>query len=219
MPEISRPLAEESEPADDDAEFARRKEELNAFLAANAGREPVLYFGDAAFYKGYDLFLEFLARNPSVCAIHAGRTYDPRQAASFEYDVEALRQKLRDETRLCETNDYVSSKRLKDLYFGTIRLYITTHRLALSSATVIQAAELGKPVLVPDRGLLGYRVRSNRLGGVYAYGDLDDLSRKAGELWRSDLNRFSAPARAFWERFSDEAIREFFIQRLLGREL
>src|ERR1019366_6627848 len=50
MPEISRPLAEESEPADDDAEFARRKEELNAFLAANAGREPVLYFGDAAFY-------------------------------------------------------------------------------------------------------------------------------------------------------------------------
>ena len=215
MPEISRPLAKESEPADDDAEFAR-KEELNAFLAANAGREPVLYFGDAAFYKGYDLFLEFVARNPSVCAIHAGRTYDPQQAAWFEYDVEALRQKLRGEARLCETNDYVSSRRLKDLYFGAIRLYITTHRLTLSSATVIQAAELGKPVLVPDRGLLGYRVRSNHLGGVYAYGDLDDLSRKAEELWRSDLARFFAPARALWERFSDEAIRAFFVRRLLG---
>lgn len=215
MPEISRPLAEENGPARDDAEFARCQEELNVFLAANAGREPVLYFGDAAFYKGYDLFLEFVARTP-VCAIHAGLSYDPQLSAWFKYDVEALRQQLRSEGRLYETNDYVSSRRLKDLYFGAIRLYITTHRLALSSATVVQAAELGKPVLVPDRGLLGYRVRTNHLGGVYAYGDMDDLSRKAEELWCTDLPRFFAPARAFWERFSDAAIREFFVRRLLG---
>jgi hypothetical protein len=216
MPEISRPLAEESGPAGDDPEFARRQEELNAFLAANAGREPVLYFGDAAFYKGYDLFLEFVARTPSICAIHAGRSYDPQESAWFQYDVEALRQRLRGEGRLYETNEYVSSCRLKNLYFDVIRLYITTHRLTLSSATAIQAAERERPVLVPDRGLLGYRVRMNHLGGVYAYGNLDDLSRKARELWRGDLTRFSAPARAFWERFSDTAIRDFFVRRLLG---
>ena len=215
MPEISRP-AGESETAADEAELARRTGEIETFLAANAGREPLLYFGDAAFYKGYDLFLEFAARTPSVCAIHAGRTYEARQSAWFEYDVEALRRRLRGAGRLYETNDYVSSRRLKELYFGSVRLYVTTHRLALSSATVIQAAELGKPVLVPDRGLLGYRVRTHGLGGVYAYGDLDDLGRKADALWRSDLTRFAAPARAFWEKFSDAAIRDFFVRRLLG---
>jgi hypothetical protein len=59
-------------------------------------------------------------------------------------------------------------------------------------------------------------VRANHLGGVYAYGDLDDLAQKAGDLWRSDLTRFSAAAREFRERFSDAAIREFFVRRLLG---
>jgi glycosyltransferase involved in cell wall biosynthesis len=214
MPEISRPIGDDEQ--DDCAEFVRRRGELDQFLQCNRGREPVLYFGDAAFYKGYDLFLEFVARTPSVSAIHPGRSYDAQQAAWFEYDVEVLRTKLRAEGRLYETNDYVSSRRLKDLYFGAIRLYITTHRLTLSSATVIQAAELGKPVLVPDRGLLGYRVRTNGIGRVYKYGDLNDLARQAQELWSSDLTRFSAPARAFWERFSDAAIREFFIRRLLG---
>ena len=108
------------------------------------------------------------------------------------------------------------SRCLKEFLFGSIRLYITTHRLALSSPTVIQALELGKPVLVPDRGLLGYRVRKYNLGDVYIYEDLSDLRQKAEKLWRSDLSPFSALAKSFWQRFSDEAIRRFFSERLLG---
>ena len=81
---------------------------------------------------------------------------------------------------------------------------------------MIQALELGKPVLVPDRGLLGYRVRENNLGDVYSYENLADLRRKAEKLWRSDLSQFSARARSFWQRFSDESIRGFFAERLLG---
>jgi hypothetical protein len=214
MPEISRPADAEETDADR-AEYAQTKSDLDRFLAANAGREPVLYFGDAAFYKGYDLFLAFVARTPGACAIHPGRTFDAVNAGWFEHDVEALRARLRSEGRLFETNRYVHAHRLKDLFFGAIRLYITTHRLALSSATVIQAVELGKPVLVPDRGLLGYRVRTNGIGDVYRYGDLDELQRKAEQLWRSDLSRFEEPARRFWSRFSDEAIRDFFVERLL----
>ena len=197
-------------------EFLQREGELRAFLAGNPGREPVLYFGDAAYYKGYDLFLQFIATTPSTCAIHAGRTYDTRQRGYFQHDVDVLRARLKREGRLYETNAYVHTQRLKELFFGTVRLYITTHRLALSSSTVIQALEMGKPVLVPDRGLLGYRVRTNNLGDVYAYEELSDLSRKAEILWRSDLARFTAPALSFWERFSDESIRDFFVRRLLG---
>ena len=214
MPEISR-AADADETDADREEYAQTKRDLDRFLTANTGREPVLYFGDAAFYKGYDLFLDFVARTPSACAIHPGRTYDAQNAAFFEHDFEALRARLRNEGRLFETNRYVHAQRLKELFFGAIRLYITTHRLALSSATVIQAIELGKPVLVPDRGLLGHRVRTHGIGDVYRYGDVEDLKRKAEQLWRTDLTRFEEPAQRFWSRFSDEAIREFFVERLL----
>jgi glycosyltransferase involved in cell wall biosynthesis len=215
MPEISRPAPVAESPGEAQ-EFSRRQEELRAFLARNPGREPVLYFGEGTIYKGYDLFLQFIASTPAACAIHAGQPYDRPQRPYFEYDVDAIRARLTAEGRLLETNAYVHTQRLKELYFGAVRLYVTTHRLALSSATVIQALELGKPVLVPDRGLLGHRVRSNGLGDVYAYGDLADLSRKAELLWRSDLGRFAEPARSFWRLFSDEAIRNFFNERLLG---
>jgi glycosyltransferase involved in cell wall biosynthesis len=214
MPEISRAEATPESPAEA-LEVQRQEAALHSFLEANAGREPMLYFGDAAYYKGYDLFLEFVARTPSACAIHAGRSYDQLQRSYFRYDVDGLRARLKGDGRLLETGTYVHIYRLKRLYFDAVRLYVATHRLALSSATVIQALELGKPVLVPDRGLLGHRVRTHGLGNVYAYEDLADLARTAERLWSSDLSRFAAPALAFWARFSDDAIRKFFRERLL----
>lgn len=215
MPEISRPASAPETP-EEQADYLVRQAELKDFLALNAGREPVLYFGDAAYYKGYDLFLQFIASTPSCCAIHPGRSYDAQQRSYFRCDVEALRAQLKREGRLYETNAYVHTQRLKELFFGAIRLYITTHRLTLSSSTVIQAIEMNKPVLVPNRGLLGYRVRANRLGEVYEYQDLNDLRQKAEELWSSDLDFFSEHVTAAWERFTDTAIRSFFVHRLMG---
>lgn len=191
--------------------------EIERFLTFNKHREPVLYFGDAAYFKGYDLFLEFVAASPSTCAIHAGRSYNVQQRSDIR--CETLRAQLINENRLYETKAYVHTQRLKQLFFGSVRLYITTHRLTLSSSTVIQALELGKPVLVPDRGLLGYRVDKNNLGGTYNYEDLSDLGKKAEKLWSSDLSRFSAVAKSFWQRFSDEAIRSFFSKRLLNARI
>lgn len=217
MPEISRPT-EAAETPEEAAEYDRRYAELQAFLTSNAGLEPVLYFGDAAYYKGYDLFLQFVATTPGTCAFHTGRSYDDQQRSYFKYDVEALREKLKSEGRLYETNDYVHTQRLKELYFKTGRIYLTTHRLALSSSTVIQAVELGKPVLVPDRGLLGHRIRSNNLGDVYKYEDIDDLRLKARKLWNSDLSQFDIPTAQFWSRFSDASVKSFFIERLIAQE-
>ncbi|MCW2573701.1 MAG: hypothetical protein JWO88_3759 [Frankiales bacterium] len=212
MPEISRPSGAPITAADS-ADFDRLRAPLAAFLGANAGREPVLYFGDTAYYKGYDVFLEFIAQTPAACAIHAGQSFD---AGKFPPEVNTRRQQLLQEGRLLETNCYIHTQPLKELFFGCIRVYLTTHRLALSSSTVIQALELGKPVLVPDRGLLGHRVRSNNLGDVYRYGDLSDLKRKAEALWRTDLSRFAQPTAQFWERFSDAQIQSFFVRKLMG---
>ena len=58
-----------SESPEEAAEFLRRRSEIEKFpRVVIKDREPVLYFGDAAYYKGYDLFLEFVASTPSdVC--------------------------------------------------------------------------------------------------------------------------------------------------------
>jgi hypothetical protein len=214
MPEISRPAAT-SEAPDEAADFDRSYRELEQFLERNQDREPVLYFGDAAYYKGYDLFLRFLTLARDTCGIHAGRLYDDCERVRLGPEIEKLRESLKNDGRLYERNDYVHSQCLKELYFGTVRIYLTTHRLALSSSTMIQAVELGKPILVPDRGLLKHRVLTNGIGAVYRYADMDDLKRKAEALWQGDLSRFEASAKTFWQRFSDAAVRDFFVTRLL----
>lgn len=215
MPEISRPAPTPPTPAELD-EVQHWEGELDRFLTRNQGREPVLYFGDAAYYKGYDLFLEFLATTPGACGLHPGRTYDAQQRSYFRSDVDSLRAQLKSEGRLLETGVYVHTQAMKELFFRPVRVYLTTHRLALSSSTVIQALEFGKPVLVPDRGLIGWRVTRNGLGKVYRYEDVADLRAQAQAMWKSDLEPWKANGRAFYERFTDDAIAAFFRRRLLG---
>ena len=214
MPEISRPATTPESDADREAHQSISLA-YSKFLTDNAGKEPTLYFGDAAYYKGYDLFLEYLCREPEVCGVHAGQTYDAQQRGFFRCDVEQLRQELRAEGRLFETNAYVHTQRLKELFFGSVPRYLTTHRLTLSSSTTLQALELGKPLLVPDRGLLGYRVRQNGLGRTYRYGDLDDLMVQARAFRAEAPTKYEAPIRAFSAQFSDDAIARFFRQTLL----
>ena len=214
MPEISRPANHEQE---DDEEFLREKQALQDFLSANQELEPVLYFGDAAFYKGYDLFLKFVELNEGVCALHPGLSYRKDEKQKFHYDVEQLRTTLKSQGRLFETNAYVHSEQLKRLYFSSVRIYLTTHRLALSSSTVIQALEMGKPVLVPNRGLLGHRVLENGLGAVYDYENIDDLTTQANFLWNSDLSLFKESTERFWAKFSDEAVARFFKRRIMAQ--
>lgn len=213
MPEISRPVPT-IESVEDRAEYELRAKELAGFLEMNSDREVVLYFGDAAYYKGYDLFLQFISENPWTCGVHPGRSYDDQQKSYFAHDVDQLRSRLLQEGRLYETNTYVHTQSLKELFFNVIRVYITFHRLALSSSTVIQAAEFGKPVLVPDRGLLAYRAKCNSIGRVYRYGDLAELRKISQQLWNSDLSEFTDPVRRFWAKFSDAAIRRFFLSKL-----
>jgi hypothetical protein len=212
MPEISRPFAADTTPADD---YEIKKSELEGFLEKNNHLEPYLFFGDAAYYKGYDIFLKFIEQNENICAFHTGRTYDAQQHSYFQYDVEHLRKKLKQQGRLFETNEYVSCERLKKLYFSSIKVYLTTHRLALSSSTMIQALELSIPILVPDRGLLAHRVKQNKLGMVYKYEDIEDLSEKSNSMRMNDLAVFEQNAHAFWQRFSEKNIKAFLVDHLL----
>jgi hypothetical protein len=215
MPEISRPKTGSKEliPTEDD--LAKQKQ-LAEFRDRNSGRRLFLYFGDAAFYKGYDLFLELLRRNKDLAGVHPGRLCDEEQRKFYQYDAVSIQRELREQGRLMETGNYVSSEYQKRLYFSCVDVYATTHRLALSSSTMLQAAELERPLLVPDRGLLGHRVAKNQLGETYEYGNVDDLYRKLCTMKGRKLDSYSESLQRFTAMHSDTAIEQFWRNLLLS---
>jgi hypothetical protein len=216
MPEISRPRGAISQFPTSESDF-KVKLDLEEFLRHNPDKKRSLYFGDTAFYKGYDLFLAFLVANVDFVGLHPGRQCDDNQRAYYEYDVGKLRSCLLKEGRLFETGRYVSSEFEKRLFFSSVDVYATTHRLTLSSSTMFQAIELGKPVIVPNRGLLGYRVRTNDLGLVYEYGDLTDLRRKLDQIGQSQRD-YKPNLEKFAAKNSIEYIEQFWREMLLNDE-
>ncbi len=158
MPEIYRvfdPRPEERRGAD----WERFAEPVQRFVARAGAENVLLFFGAAAWYKGYDLFLKLARDESSTFALHAGArgTPDPR----YGCDLEPLRQELLRQGRLFEADTFVSSGDLMDLLFGGIARFVSTHRLTLSSATMLQALEKGNPCWLPPRVLwVGARASS-----------------------------------------------------------
>ncbi|HOO21852.1 MAG TPA: hypothetical protein PLJ99_00080 [Kiritimatiellia bacterium] len=213
MPEIYRvfdPRPEERRGAD----WERFAEPVQRFVARAGAENVLLFFGAAAWYKGYDLFLKLARDESSTFALHAGArgTPDPR----YGCDLEPLRQELLRQGRLFEADTFVSSGDLMDLLFGGIARFVSTHRLTLSSATMLQALEKGKPVLAPATGLVGWRTREFGLGATYAYADSADFLTSWRRFKSGALDPSSRSISTFMDSFSRERTRRFFLDVLTG---
>ncbi len=181
------------------------------------GRENVLlYFGTGAWYKGYDGFLDLAIRDKNIFALHAGAPDRQESGKPYTIDVEVARQALLREGRLFETRAFVESTDLIDLLFSGIQRFVSTHRLTLTSGTMLQALEMGKPVLMPDAGLVGWRTLTFGLGHVYPYGDPIALEA----AWRKVSMGKDDPAKdalhTFMDRFSRSNTERFFVSTLVG---
>ncbi len=174
----------------------------------------VLYFGTGTWYKGYDYFLRLLELDPTSYGLHAGAPDRRERGKTMVFDTERLRKKLLEEGRLFEANRFIESDALVRDVFSRISRFVSTHRLTLSSGTALQALDAGKPVLMPSRGLVGYRVRQNKIGKTYEYLDDKDLVRCWKEFRETPVDAFSEGIAAFMERFSYEKISEFFLRLL-----
>ncbi len=215
MPEIYRvfDIQEDERRGDDWERFAGPVQEL---LARSEAENVLLYFGTGTWYKGYDYFLRLATSDSSILAIHAGAPARKEANKSYSFDVSALRESLLAEGRLFETGCYVSSADLTGLLFGSIRCFVSTHRLTLSSGTMLQALEFGKPVLTPDRGLLGWRTREFGLGMTYGYQDADSLLAEWYAMKQASVDEFKARICSFMRSFSREAVERFFRELLLS---
>jgi hypothetical protein len=217
MPEIYKPFYN-----DETAEQIREFEEIccryQEFLARNRDKEIILYFGRGTWYRGYDYFLKLLEMDDTSCGVHAGASYRIESGKDYIVDVEKIRKKLVKEGRLFETNCYIHSNRLIDHFFTSTSRVVSTHRLTGSSATSLHALSLGKPLLEPNTGLLGHRVRKHGLGMTYDYGDINDLYRQWQLFKQQPPEVYRSAIDSFIGQFDYDHTSTFFLQVLTGAQ-
>lgn len=212
MPEIYRVFEEDAgeQKGNDWEMFA---DPVRQYIESAGAENVLLYFGTGTWYKGYDFFLKLAEMDSTTYALHAGAP-ELKKPKPMAFNTSQLRKILREQGRLFETNAYVESSKLVNFLFNSIERFVSTHRLTLSSGTMLQALETGKPVLVPATGLVGRRVQQFGLGKTYQYLDEEDLVRAWREFRREPVDIYRPKIQMFMQRFSREAVRSFFLEQL-----
>ncbi len=200
-------------------DWDRYAEPIRRYIERVGPDKVLLYFGEGAWYKGYDYFLKLAQMDEGCFALHAGAPERGEKGKPYRYDVITLRQELLRQGRLFETSAFIGSGDLMGLVFGKIDHFASTHRLTLSSATMLQALEMGKPVLTPGSGLVGWRTREFKLGATYAYGDMADLAEKWRVFRTGAFDATASGIRSFMARFSRERTERFFVDLITGEKL
>jgi glycosyltransferase involved in cell wall biosynthesis len=104
---------------------------------------------------------------------------------------------------LLETGGHYLDPATADAFMAAARCVVLPYRAHDgSSGVMLQALAAGRPVLVPDRGLMAYRVRGFGLGSVYRDGDHDDLRRQFRELQERGPAPYADALAAFVDYFS-----------------
>jgi len=137
-------------------------DKLNNFKRFNEGRLNLLYFGAPQQRRGYSQLLELALRH-DACFIHCGL----RNEGSKNDD--EIRAVLEKENRLFETNEYIIDPVCIESFFKSVsHLLLPYINFMGSSGVMLQSLSYNIPVLVPDQGIIGYRVNKHNLGLTYS---------------------------------------------------
>lgn len=188
---------------------------MREYIERSGSSNVLLYFGTGAFYKGYDVFLRLAEMDPTTFALHAGAPLRDVDRGRMQIEVDAVRARLQREGRLFETGTFVQDGLVGALFHAVDR-FVSTHRLTLSSGTMLQALAAGKPVLTPSTGNVGYRTRKFDLGMTYRYGDSDDLCEQWIRFRKTPVEQYQPAIRAYMARYSQAAVAQTFRALLLG---
>ncbi|HTX70913.1 MAG TPA: glycosyltransferase [Thermoleophilia bacterium] len=195
LPDIYRDPDAEVGGSQEAREWADR---VASFVAAR-DRPVFVYVGTNQHRRGYDTLLR-LALEEDGCVAHCGRF--ELDGEPSDGDVEAMRATLTREGRLLETAGPYLDPATADVFLRAARCVVLPYRgHDGSSGVMLQALAAGRPVLVPDRGLMSCRVRGFGLGAAYADGDEGDLRRRFRELQHRGPEPFAAGLSTFMSYF------------------
>lgn len=183
-------------------------EKLRAFKAKNKGRFVILYFGTAQYRRGYDLLLK-LAVKSDACFIHCGLN---SKSETYDLPVDEYKMRLYSEDRILETNEFISDPECVKAFFqSTSHLILPYRDFPGSSGVMLQALDYGIPVLVPENGLMGYRVKKHNLGQTYP-SSYESLERNYYEFVQKPHSRFQESIEKYMKTQSVEYLERTLLE-------
>jgi hypothetical protein len=176
---------------------------LQEFCARERESPVLVYYGTAQLRRGYPVLLR-LAVDLEARLVHCGAR--PRVDGA-DGEVEKLRRTLARRGALFETDTYLPS-------FGVAREFLRAapcavlpyRRHYVSSGIMLQALEAGRPVLVPDRGLMAWRTLKFQLGRTYAEGSFEALCRATTRLASEKPGAYATQLESFMTLFARERV-------------
>lgn len=196
LPDIALASAEGEEAS---AEAAAWQAEVSTFVKGQSGKPVVVYTGAADARRGYQALLQF-ASDIGGCFIHCGRPWD---SDKVEWNEEhGAKARLVSRCAILESGRPYESFETARVTLRAARCVVLPYPRHLgSSGAMLQSLMAGRPVLVPDQGLMAWRVRNFGLGLTYAPGNWRDMRYKFSLLQTTPSEVFAEPIRRFLAYF------------------
>jgi glycosyltransferase involved in cell wall biosynthesis len=198
----------------EEAEQAAWGRALESFLAVQRDRPVIVYVGTNQVRRGYDTLVR-LAADLDGCLIHCGRLDAGDE--SLDESTRRFRDTLAKRNALLETVVHYTSPRTAELFLTAARCVVLPYREHDgSSGVMLQAVAAGRPVLVPDRGLMGWRVREFGVGEVYDDGDWAGLRQSFIRLCERGPKPYGPALAAYAACFTQERVERAIRRAVTG---
>lgn len=200
---------------DEKSEQRKWIKKLDEFKEVNKDRFCFFYFGTAQFRRGYDTLLK-LCQEKGGCFIHCGLKDN---YAEFTYDTNSIRSSLSKDGRLFETDQYIADPSTIEYFFKSVSHLVLPYRKYFgSSGVMLQALAYGIPVLAPEDGITGHRIKKNKLGITYDGGNESYLSTQFDYFKNLNPKIFENNIRTYMNYQTTEQLKAVLINAFTGTE-
>jgi glycosyltransferase involved in cell wall biosynthesis len=183
-------------------------EKLDDFKEKNKGKFLLLYFGSPQFRRGYDTLLKIADENGD-CFIHCGLR---KSNEKFVYNVDELRSSLRKKGHLFETDQYIEDPLCIEYFFKSVSHLVLPYRNFFgSSGVMLQALSFGIPVMAPDKGIIGLRIKNYKLGITYNDKNVTSLITQFKKFIEIDPKTFKDSIEIYMHNQSAEQLKRVLI--------
>ena len=167
-----------------------------------------LYFGTAQFRRGYDILLKMAVDNRG-CFIHCGLNTDTEK---YAFDINELRSSLRKNGRLFETDQYIEDPLCIEYFFKSVSHLVLPYRNFFgSSGVMLQALNFGIPIMAPENGIIGYRIKKYQLGITYNDKNANSLNTQFNKFKELDPKTFENNIKIYMNYQSVEHLKKILL--------
>lgn len=213
LPDVFQQYAEVIIKPDENSAQRLWIDKLKSFKEKNKERFSFFYFGTAQYRRGYDILLK-LAEETGGCFIHCGlRDAD----AKFSYDTTEIISSLKSEDRFFETNEYIDDPLCIEYFFRSVSHLVLPYRNFFgSSGVMLQALKYGIPILAPDTGIIGHRIKKYNLGITYLDSDMNSLKTQLDRFKGMNPKSFENDIKAYMNFQSVEQLKVVLVNSFVS---